>query len=484
MEHLITGYQPESLFAFFEKISAIPRGSGNEAGIAAWLCEFAKQRGIECYRDEWNNVFMTVPATLGYEERPAILLQGHTDMVCEKRAEVNHHFETDPLTLKLKDDILTADGTTLGGDDGIAVAIMLSAMTEDIPHPRLECLFTSDEERGMTGAQNFDYSRITAAELINIDSEEEGVATVSCAGGARIRLSLPVSRVRTPNTGGVLKIAVSGLSGGHSGADIHLGKGNANELLARALHEIYAATPFRLISISGGSKDNAITRDSEALIYTSEPEQAKRIVAQTEKILRAESCKADARLRLTAKKGSEEDVYMMSFAETARVLDMILLSPTGALTRCPSDLDLVESSSNLGVLVDEGDYIVANFLARSSVESRMNALIASYTRLARLIGAEISVHDRYPGWAYRAESPLRDDFLRIAKEQLSDRITPRASAIHAGLECGFILSAVSHDLDAISIGPDLKDIHTPDERLNLRSCERLWNIVAALLARK
>jgi len=483
MKSIISGYEPSSLFTYFEQISAIPRGSGDEARIADFLCAWAEEKGIDCIRDEKNNVFMTAPATEGYEDRPAILLQGHTDMVCEKEASSPHDFTKDPLQLQLKNGILTAKDTTLGGDDGIAVAMMMAALTEPIPHPRLECLFTSDEERGMSGAMGFDYSRITATELINLDSEEEGVATVSCAGGARIRYAIPVSRCPIPAAPGLLSITLSDLSGGHSGAEIHLGKGNANELMARVLDAIYRKTPFQLISIDGGSKDNAITRDCRAVIYTCETDQVKETVSEWEKLLRAEAHKDDRRLRLRVKKQTESPIGALSFADTKAVLDAILLSPTGPLTTCPSDPSLVESSANLGVLCAETEQIVMTFLARSSVESRMDRLITMYDRLAARIGAEMSVHDRYPGWEYRAVSPLRDDFLRLAPRVLGEGITPRAAAIHAGLECGYILSGVDHEMDAISIGPDLKNIHTPSEALSLPSCERLWRIVALLLAR-
>lgn len=484
MSKVINGYQPESLFSYFEQISAIPRGSGNEEQIADFLCEWAEQHGIDCRRDAWNNVFMTAPATPGKEHLPAILLQGHTDMVCEKIGSSSHDFLTDPLSLHVKNGILTANGTTLGADDGIAVAVMMSALTENIAHPRLECLLTSDEERGMTGAQNFDYSQITATELLNLDSEEEGVATVSCAGGARIRMELPIGRMAIPQTGGVLSVKLTGLSGGHSGAEIHLEKGNANLMLARVLDEIYAQTPLQLISLRGGSKDNAIPRESEALFYTCEPEQAKETIARMEKILRAEATSDDGRLCLRAKKTADcGEMGMMPFADTRRILDALLLGPNGVLSRCPSDLSLVESSANLGVMNDREDAVVFTVLARSSVESRMDQLIARFRRLAVRVQAEMTVHDRYPGWQYREKSALRDDFLRIAGEVLGDSVQPTAAAIHAGLECGYILSAVQHDMDAISIGPAMKHIHTPDEALDLASCERLWKIVVSLLNR-
>ncbi len=485
MNPVITGYSPASLFTYLEEISAIPRASGNEARIADYLVSFATARGIPVIRDASNNVFMTAPATPGFEDRSAILLQGHTDMVCEKESDCPHSFDTDPLDLYVKDGILRARGTTLGGDDGVAVAMMMAALTEDIPHPRLECLFTSDEERGMSGAISFDYSHVTATELINLDSEEEGVATVSCAGGARITLTWDTERLPVPTDAGkVLSITLSALSGGHSGAEIHLGKGNANNLLCRVLDELYRKTPFCLISIDGGSKDNAITREANALIFTSNPTEVTEAIKPWQALLRAEAVKDDRRLTLRAKKASAAaKAGMLSFKDTSAILSAVLLAPTGALTNCPTDPTLVESSANLGILSTEPTRITAHFLARSSCESRMDALIARYTRLAALTHAAISVHDRYPGWELREHSPLRDDFLAIAKT-LFPTLTPKAAAIHAGLECGFILSAVKQELDAISIGPALHHIHTPEEALELASCERLWTLLCALLARK
>ena len=483
MEYVINGYQPEKMFHYFEEISAIPRASGKEEKLVDYLELFAKEHGLEYVRDSYQNILIKKPASPGWENRPAVLLQGHTDMVCEKRSDVIHDFDRDGLKLTVKDGMLRASGTTLGGDDGTAVAMMLAFLeTKDLPLPRLECLFTSDEEVGMSGASHFDYSVVTAERMINLDSETEGEATVSCAGGARVQFSFSCERTKIPGAGKLFSIKISGLSGGHSGSDIHLQKANADILLARLLSAVYEKTPCNLISMTGGSKDNAIPRESAAVFYSCEPEQALACLHENEKKLRAELTDADKHFCVKIGKPPIEDgMEMLTFRATRRILDAILLAPNGVYSRCPSDFSLVEASSNLGILCEEEGKILMTWLCRSSSESRMDALLYQYTRLSALLGAECRVFNRYPGWEMQKDSKLQRDFIEVCEQVYGDTVKPHVTSIHAGLECGLVISAVSHPLDAISIGPELHDIHTPDETLDLGSFERLFRVVTLLL---
>ena len=483
MEYMIHGYQPEALFRYFEEISQIPRGSGNEDGICEYLEAFAAARSIPCCRDAFRNVFMKVPATPGYEDRPGILLQGHTDMVCEKEASSAHDFLKDPLALEVKNGWLSAKGTTLGGDDGFAVATMLAVLSDpDLPHPALECLFTAEEEVGMSGVNRFDYSGIEAEKLINLDSEEEGIATVSCAGGARTVVHLPYERLKFPVGGKLIRVSVGGLAGGHSGIEIGEQRTPANYALARILSAVYHDHPVNLVTIAGGSKDNAISRECEAVFFTVEPDRALSVIKETEKKIRRELMKPDKGFRIRITKPAKSDYAgMMSFADTSRILSAILLLPSGVITRCPSDQSLVETSSSLGIVADTGEEISLVSLARSSSESRMDDMIDRFERLARLSGGFLTVHNRYPGWEWNRNSALQGQFLSACKKVYGADFKPVIVAIHAGLECGQIVSSVSHPLDAISIGPRLVDIHTPGEKMELASCERVYRLVAELL---
>lgn len=483
MKYVINGYEPESMFHYFEQISAIPRSSGHEDRIVDFLEEFAKKHGLEYVRDSYKNILIKKSSAPGWEDKPAVLLQGHTDMVCEKRDGIEHDFSKDGLTLLAENGILRADGTTLGGDDGVAVAMMLAILEDKtLLHPRLECLFTSDEEVGMSGAAHFDYSLITAERMINLDSETEGEATVSCAGGARAQMILPCEKTAIPEAGKLLSIRITGLAGGHSGSDIHLQKANADILLARLLAAVYEKTPCNLVSIAGGTKDNAIPREATAVFFTCVPEEAEACLRESEKKIRGELTDADSGFRLKiGKPAREPGEKMMIFRSTRRVLDAILLAPNGVYTKCPTDFSLVESSSNLGILNEKDGNIAMTWLCRSSSESRMDTLLDRYARLAALLEADFRVFNRYPGWEMQKDSVLQRDFIDACRQIYGKEITPRITAIHAGLECGLIISAVDHPLDAISIGPALSDIHTPDEALELSSYERLWKLVMLLL---
>lgn len=484
MKYLIEGYEPSKLFRFFEDICSIPHGSGNEKGIADYIEAFAKERNLFCIRDSLDNVFIKKSATPGYESCPSVMLQGHTDMVCEQNEGTGHDFENEGLDLYIENGWLKAKGTTLGGDDGVAVAIMLCALdAEDIEHPTLECLFTTGEETGLYGAAGFDYSVVSAKTLINLDSEEEGVATVSCAGGDSLDFTLKCDRIGIPTFARPLQIDISGLTGGHSGAEIHLQRGNANILIGKLLCALYEKHPFNLVTVSGGSRGNAIPRESKAVIFTDKPEEAAEFINEYSTVIRTWLPKEDKRCKIRVSKAKGTFDKMHTFADTVRYLNLVTLMPDGVIARMNDIPEMVETSNNLGVINDNGDDgITFIYHGRSSSDSKMDCLELTARRIAKLLDLELDINGRYSGWPMNADSKLARLYMSVAPEIYGKTVEPKIAAIHAGLECGIICSAVK-DLDAISIGPILKDIHAPGEALELSSFGRLWNLVVLMLKR-
>ena len=464
MEYIIKGYQPQKLFEYFEEICAIPHGSGNEAGIADYLVAFAMSHGLAYHRDAVNNVFIKAPATKGLEDRPAILLQGHTDMVCEKNNDTVHDFLRDGLKLFVEDGWLGARGTTLGGDDGIAVAMMLAILDGQMPHPAVECLFTVEEEVGLLGAESFDYSLVSAKRMINMDSEDESVVTAGCAGGLRTDLSIPVTYEAAKGT--AVEIKIGGLAGGHSGADVHLGRANANKLMGRLLLALSKEFDFGLCALEGGSKDNAIPRECTAVVCGKGLLSMPAKVAKLTNEIKSELCAADAGFFMQCKTLAAPDTCMDKDS-TARVVCAMGTVANGVLAMSNNIEGLVEYSRNLALS------------SRSAIESQLDASIDDLDALATLCKGSARHHSRYPGWSYAVESPLRDQYL-TAYEGLFGK-TPEVSVIHAGLECGIIRSKLP-DMDMISVGPNMRDIHSPAERLDLASCERFWQVIAKMLA--
>ena len=478
MDYKITGYEPAQLFHFFEEVSAIPRGSGNEKGISDFLVAFAKERGLDVYQDEVYNVIIRKPASAGAENAPTVMLQGHIDMVCDKLGSVEHDFTTDGIDLVVKDGVLTANGTTLGADNGIAVALMLTVLDDDsIVHPALECVFTTDEETGLVGAETLDKSQISARTMINLDSEEEGVATVSCAGGNVSVCTLPVTRV--PFDGQTLRVRISGLAGGHSGEEIHKGRANANLLLGRALDEMSRAGALRLIRVSGGAKDNAIPREAEAVVRTGDAAALRRAAEALAAALRAEYHAADGHITVTVTE-TDDGLTPMDAASTERAITLLLCAPNGVVEMNMDVPGLVQTSLNLGRLTSDEASLRASFMIRSSINSQKNAVASRLARLAEALGGQTELDSDYSAWPYRPESPLRDRVAEVFYEQYGEK--PRIAALHAGLECG-ILSGKLPELDCISLGPDLTDIHTPRERLHIASTERTWRLLLGTLKR-
>ena len=475
---VLSDLEPREVFAWFERLCAIPHGSHHAKAISDYLVAFARERGLACRQDAANNVVIRKAASAGYENAPVVMLQGHIDMVCEKDADCGKDMETEGLDLFVDGDVIGARGTTLGGDDGIAVAMALAVLdAADLPHGPLECVFTADEEVGMIGARALDASDLKAKYLINIDSEEEGVLTFSCAGACRMACTLPVTRA--PFDGQTLRVRISGLAGGHSGEEIHKGRANANLLLGRALDEMSRAGALRLIRVSGGAKDNAIPREAEAVVRTGDAAALRRAAEALAAALRADYHAADGHITVTVTE-TDDGLTPMDAASTERAITLLLCAPNGVVEMSMDVPGLVQTSLNLGRLTSDEANLRASFMIRSSINSQKNAVASRLARLAEALSGQTELDSDYSAWPYRPESPLRDRVAEVFYEQYGEK--PRIAALHAGLECG-ILSGKLPELDCISLGPDLTDIHTPRERLHIASTERTWRLLLGTLKR-
>ena len=480
MSYIINGYKPEKLFRYFEDLAAIPHGSGNESAVADWLVAFASERGLECVRDEWNNVLIRLPASEGREGEPALLLQGHTDMVCEKNNDTVHDFTKDPLKLAITDGWLHATGTTLGGDDGIAVAAMMTVLDGGLKsNPAIECLFTTEEETGLTGAGNFDYSLLRARRMINLDNEDINILIAGCAGGVRSEMDMPINTVPYAKTR--VTVELKGLCGGHSGGCIHMGRANANKLMARILLALQSEHPFRLVSIDGGSKDNAIPRECCAVIATEQVEESLRFLAAYEKTVAAELGEEDKNFHLvTSTEEADAKDRAMDTLATSRVLAVLSSAQNGVIEMSHDVPGLVEYSRNLGVIRTdrENARFRAVWSTRSAIEAQIDASIAQLSALGALVGAKMNHHSRYPGWSFEKNSAMREQYLESYRRVMGRDV--EVTIIHAGLECGIIKNHLP-EMDAISVGPDMQGIHSPDEKMDLASCEKFWEILVGVI---
>lgn len=475
---VLSGLEPKSVFRFFEELCAIPHGSHNTKRISDYIVTFAEARHLKFRQDELNNVIIWKAPTAGYEHAPTVMLQGHMDMVAEKDADCPKDMDTEGLDLFVEGDLVGARGTTLGGDDGIAVAMMLAILdANDIPHGPLECLFTVDEEVGMLGARGLDASDLTAKYLLNLDSEEEKVLTVSCAGSTRAVCTLPVKR--EPYAGAIYELVVDNLMGGHSGEEIHKGRANSNILMGRALIELMNVTDMRLLAVSGGAKDNAIPRDAKALVAVRDGEAAQKAVAALGEALANEYRTADPDIRVSLVP-AESDRIPMDEDSTRRVAAFLFCAPNGVQMMSVEVAGLVQTSLNLGCVSTEGDAVVCRFMIRSSVNSQAAETTEKVVTLAKALGGTVDIPASYSAWQYRPDSHLRDVMVEAFRSVYQEE--PKVAALHAGLECG-ILSGKMPDLDCISFGPDLTNIHTPRERLHIASTARTWRLTLETLKR-
>lgn len=466
------------MLSYFEALSRVPRPSGHEGKAADFITSELEKHGVAYTRDGADNVFAVLPATPGREEEDAVLLQGHMDMVCEADDGVEWNVLEEGVSLRLDGDWLKGTGTTLGGDDGFAVAVMLAAASGALPsHPRLELLFTTDEEVGLGGAQAFDCSQVTAKYLVNLDSEDEGEILVSCAGGAHIDLTERFSRMDFD--GAALKLTLSGLAGGHSGADIHLGRKNAVTELASVLVKTADATRLNLASFTGGSKDNAIPRFASAVIAVTDVAAAGKAAADAVEALRAVLTPADAEMTFLIERVPAPE-KMFSRKDSRLLCDFLSLLPYGVLEK-NEEIDTVETSCNVGIVTTGEEDVEIALLARSAAKKKLDNLLYVIEMLCISYGAEMEVRSRYPAWDYLPGSRLCAAYAAAYEELHGKKL--KVCGIHAGLECGIFKEKLP-DLDIISLGADIPDVHTPRERMSLSSCDRIWQALALLFSRK
>lgn len=470
---VLEGLKPEKVFYYFEEISKIPRGSGNEKQISDYLFNLAKSKGWEVIQDELLNIIITKPASKGYEGAPVVMLQGHMDMVCEKNEGVEHDFEKDPLKLKIVDGHIYATDTTLGADNGIAVAYALSILDSDLEHPSLEVLITVDEEKGMTGAANLDGSLFKSKYLLNLDSEEEGVFTSGCAGGSEIEFKIPVKYQSLKKE--AFKLSVKGMSGGHSGVDIHKEKGNANKILGRILSDLIDEVD--LVSIDGGSKTNAIPREANSIVTIINFENVTEKISKWNETLKNELAFTDPLVTVELNNLNQEKFPLEKYI-FEKAVALINLTPVGVLSRSTA-IDLVISSNNLGVITTDEKYITLFNHPRSSIETLLTeGFIPSMKLLGDLVGVEYEIGNYYPGWEYAKESKIRDICIKVYKDMFKKDAV--VGAIHAGLECGLLMGKIP-GLDAISMGPDAYDAHSPNEHVSISSVVNIYNLLCEIL---
>lgn len=479
---VLENLQPKEVFHYFEEISKIPRASYKEKQISDYCVNFAKERGLEVYQDDLYNVIIIKEASQGYEAVEPIILQGHLDMVCEKEPKSTTNFDTDPIKLLIDGDFITADQTTLGGDDGIAVAYALAILdSKTIAHPRLEVIFTVSEEVGMEGATALDVSMLKGKKLLNLDSEEEGYMLVSCAGGCRTNCQLPISY--ETQTGMSAKIKVTGLIGGHSGGEIDKGRANSNVAAGRFLMYLAEKMDYSLVTIFGGSKDNAIPRETEFEILFSKKEEdvLKNTVDVVRAMLQKEYETSDPNITITCTIEKEETKQVMD-QDTKEKAILLLNQLPGGIIRMSMDIEnLVETSLNMGILRVQDNALELVFAVRSSLKSQKELLIKKITALVEYVGGTVRIYGDYPAWEYKKDSTFRKTAEDVFERMYGKKLI--IQAIHAGLECG-ILAGKIEGLDGISIGPDMESIHTTEEKLSISSTKRVWEYVLEILKEK
>ena len=464
---------------YFGEICKIPHGSGDTKRISDYCADFAKQHGLRYVQDELNDIIIFKDATKGFEDHEPVIIQGHLDMVCEKESNVDFDFTTDSLNIEIEGDFISAKGTTLGGDDGIAIAYALALLESDtIEHPPIEAVFTVDEETGMFGAAGIDTSVLKGKRLLNIDSEEEGVLLVSCAGGLRQDLQLPVTR--EAREGVQFKITVGGLTGGHSGTEIDKGRANASIELAKALRRIREVSDFGIKTMAGGLKDNAIPREAEAVIVTN-PRKTQLItisVGEMEKILKFRYKDTDPDMFIKAEVIGDGEFEVTDDESTVNILAIMSEVPNGVQKMSEDIKGLVQTSLNMGVMELNEDALSLRFALRSSVNREKQELSAKLDSIINKYNGTSEYEGDYPAWEFRKGSKLTEIIAEEYERLYKDKLL--IQSIHAGLECGMFCGKIP-DLDCVSFGPNIYDIHTPKERMSLSSVERVWELLKAIL---
>ena len=468
----IEDLKPQLVFKYFSEICKIPRGSGNEKQISDYLTREGKKLGLEVVQDEHYNVLIKKKATPGYENAPNVIIQGHMDMVCEKNKDTDHDFEKDPIKLRVEGNYLYAT------DNGIAVAMGLALLASDnIVHPPLEVVFTADEEESMNGAMNLKGDLFKGSYIINLDSEEEGTITVSCAGGVTALVTIE-KEFKDVNSKVAFNIDVKGLLGGHSGMEINKQRANSNILMGRLLN--HSNINFDLVQISGGAKNNAIPREAEAVILIDEKDE-ERLKEELNKILnifKNEFKTSDPKIEILCEKSHKTYNEALKDDIRDKIIATIILMPSGIQTMSMDIENLVESSTNLGVINNNKDNFLFEFATRSSVKSLKDEINNKMSLLCKTLDVKLSLEDDYPEWEYAKDSKLEEICINTYEELTGQK--PEISAIHAGLECGLLLDAIK-GAQAVSIGPNLYDVHTPNEHLDIKSTNRTWNYLLAIL---
>ncbi|MCC3375499.1 aminoacyl-histidine dipeptidase [Cohnella sp. REN36] len=480
-------YQGDNpVIRYFEALSAIPRSSGHEKEISDYVARFARERGCEAVQDETYNLVIRKPASPGYESVPPVIVQGHLDMVGEKREGVNHDFLRDPIELVVEGEFMTAHGTTLGGDNGLAVAFAMALLdAKDAAHPEVEILLTTEEETSMKGARKLNVGLLKGRTMINLDSDREGIVYVSSAGGARAYHTVPVEWAEGAAEEPICRIRIAGLIGGHSGDDIVHERANACQLLGRVLDDLRRKVPFSLARVQGGLASNAIPREAEARIAIAREFRAAAEAAVTawEAIFREEFALADPDVRVefaaVPSDGQAEEERRV-FAEPSKqaAIDSLLLVPSGVLRMDKAIPGLPRTSTNVGIVATTPDAVRFESLVRSSLRSELDAVVARMEATAKALGCRFEAGEYYPGWPYRVDSKLRDLFQAVYLREYGRPM--EVKAVHAGIECGILADRIP-GLDAVSYGPDLYDIHTPDERFRIASVERTWRFLLEVL---
>ena len=469
--------EPQEVFHYFEELSQIPRGTFNTKEVSDYCVKFANDRGLDVIQDDINNVIIKKPGTEGYEESEPVIIQGHLDMVCEKTETSDHDFLKDPLELYVEDGFVKARDTTLGADDGIAVAIALALLdSDDIPHPPLEVIFTVDEEVGMGGAEGIDLSSLQGKMLLNLDSEDEDTIIAGCAGGLSFKLNLPIGRKQV--TGSCLEVTIHGLKGGHSGVEINQQRGNANKLAGRILNRLNQNMDISLVDIQGGAKDNVITSTSKFTIVVHDSVKAEMIIENMANIWKQEFGADEPDLDITIVKEENVEKSVMYDADMKKVIFFVNNCQYGVYGLSRSLAGLVETSDNLGVIVTEEAKVSFILLIRSSVMSRLEELKEAFISWAEFLGGTYELSGAYPAWMYKEQSKIRPIVAEVFEKVYGK--APNISTVHAGLECG-LLSGKKPELDCVSFGPKMYDIHSVNERLDIASTWRTWNIIKEIL---
>jgi len=478
--YILENLEPKKVFMFFEEISRIPRGSGNEKQASDYLVKFAKDRNLEVIQDAAYNVIIKKPGTKGYENSPPVILQGHIDIVCEKNQDTVHDFEKDPIKLIVDGDFIKAEGTTLGADNGNAIAIAMGILdSNDISHPPIEALFTTEEETGLTGAKVLDVSFLNAKRLINLDVGPEGKFYAGCAGGMRTKIGIPIELEKAKAGYKAFNLKIRDLKGGHSGALIHMELGNSNKLLGRALDFISAELDMGISYVSGGAKENAIPREADALICVNEKDadKLKKLVQELDAVLKSEFRVSDPNVALILN-DAQMPKKVFSKKTAKAVLSAYLLIPSGMIARSLDIEGLTETSTNMGVVTTTDNEVVFSNATRSSVKTRKKLVARQMEALAALLGASVEIGSEYPAWEFNANSHIREVAVKTYEDMF--KLQPTVTATHGGLECG-IFAEKMPGVDIVALGPTAYGAHTPEERLSISSFARTWEFVKKLL---